>query len=354
MKQIKTANNANAEKDPKEKTSWRLYEIELQHKAKRDRKSVSNNKVNSANFLNNRLGKIKENYSTEKNNSFNALGKAGSNIITNMSNINKIPPHLKVSQNQNQEKVHLKMPSSINGSSFGKLSTNYTPKNNITFNFKEAINNKQNIINYESVENVTKTNVVSTVEKGNEEEKSNMLLSIDNESILSHLNFIEIWLDTDLAIENKSLFSTILNKFLKEFGLDLAGKNFEVFSSANINRIYIKILKLSLIIVVVAKFVLAEFTSYESSIKFQLKKIFLTISELFGVLFEIYVFDLLKKEVIDKKFGLLEKLRKLIKTPYSNLLKLKSKNQSNLNEVLFQISKTIENNLINQIKNFSK
>ena len=141
MKQLKTANAANHEKELKDKNSWRMYDLEFQIKDKKDRKSVSNNKIISPSFLNNRLSKMNDNFSTEKNSSFNALGKAGSNIITN---INKIPPHLKTNIKPNQEKINVKLV--LNKPS------NFTPKNNINYNF----NDNKKVINYENVENINK------------------------------------------------------------------------------------------------------------------------------------------------------------------------------------------------------
>ena len=341
MKHFKKTNGENHENEIKDSNSWKLYDLEFKSKAKdkKERKSVSNNKIISPSFLSNRLGKFKENFSSEKNNSFNALGKAGSNIITN----SKIPMNPKTSNKINQENNNIK-------SIFNK-SNNFTVKNNINYNFKEI----KNVINYENVNKIQNNYITSNkMEKSSEENKYNFQLSIDNDSILANLNLIEIWIDTDVAIDNKALFSTVINKYLKEFSPELFLMNIEIFNLANINRLYIKVIKLSLIIIVMSKFVLTEFQSYEPSVKFQLKKIFLTISELYAIIYELFVLDLLKAEISDKKLSLVEKLRKLIKVSFANLINNKMKNLSNINEILFQISKYIDNNLLNQIRNFSR
>ena len=340
MKQIiKTDMTSNHEKELKDKLSWRILENEALAKDKKDRKSFSNNKIISSSFLNNRLSRIKDNLTNEKNNSFNALGKAGSNIITNI----KIPPHLKTNVKLNQMKI-------IN-------TNNFTPKNDIFLNYKE---NKNLVLNdnfeikkrNQNNSQPSNTCLNSTYEKPSDELKSALQLSIDQEMILRNLNLIEIWIDTDIAIDNKSLFSTILNKYLKEFSLEFFEKNFEILNQININKIYIKVIKLSLILIIIAKFVLAEFPCYEHSIKFQLKKLYLNVSQLYGLLYDIFIFDQLNSEVIDKKFCLIEKLKKIIKLPFANILNLRSQICSNINEILFQISKNIDNGLIILIKNF--
>jgi hypothetical protein len=131
-------------------------------------------------------------------------------------------------------------------------------------------------------------------------------------------------------------------------------KNIDMFNLAVINKTYIKIIKLSLISLVTAKFVLTEFSSYDSSLRLQLKKIFMTISELYGILGDIFLFDLLNSKIVDNKFGLIEKLKKMIKIPYANLLKNKAKNVSNVNEILLQLNKVIDSNLLTQIKSFAQ
>lgn len=351
---MKTADNNNYDNE-KEKQSWRLYEMDLQAKAKKERKSFSNQKIFSQNLFNNRLGKNKENFSTEKNNSFNALGKAGNNIIASMSGLSKNPPHLKVMSNKppTQEKLHLRIPSIPGAKIVNKLANNYTPKNNINSHFKDSVTTK--VINYEAVESIAKTtNYQGQMERPLEEMKTNITLCLDSEAVISHLNYVELWVDTELAVENKPLLSTILGKYIKEFTGKSYQLSFDIFDSPHINRHYTKLVKLSLILVIIAKFVLTEFQSYEASVIFQLKKLFVILSELYGVILDVFLFDQLAKEVVDKKFGLIERMRKLIKAPHANLLKLKNKNNCNLNEILFQISKFTENNLLNQIKNFSK
>jgi hypothetical protein len=343
MKQSQTP--VNLEKEEKEKSSWRMYDTDFNSKDKRERKSFSNTKLNSSQPLNNRLSRLNHNFSTEKTNSINALGKAGNNIIASMMNK---PPHLKVTSQQHDNIIHLRMP--VN---FQNKLTNQTTKSVINLNFKDSIvtNNNIKVI---SIDNFSKVISSPSNSSKGEEEKCPISIIIDSEFIINHLNMVEIWVDTDLAIDNKSLFSTILNKYLKEFTNELLIKNVEMFNLAVINKIYIKIIKLSLISLVAAKFVLTEFSSYDSSLRLQLKKIFMTISEFYGILADVFLFDLLNTKIIDNKFGLIEKLRKMIRIPYANLLKNKTKNISNVNEVLLQLNKVIDSNLLTQIKNFSQ
>jgi len=344
MKQAQTP--VNLEKEEKEKSSWRMYDTDFNSKDKRERKSFSNNKLNSSQPLNNRLSRLNNNYSTEKTNSINALGKAGNNIIASMMNK---PPHLKISSQHQDNIIHLRMPVNLQNKF-----TNQTTKSVFNLNFKDSIVNNNHNIKVISLDNPSK--VISSPSNSNkgEEEKCPVSISIDSDCIINHLNMVEIWVDTDLAIDNKSLFSTILNKYLKEFTNEVMIKNIDMFNLAVINKTYIKIIKLSLISLVTAKFVLTEFSSYDSSLRLQLKKIFMTISELYGILGDIFLFDLLNSKIVDNKFGLIEKLKKMIKIPYANLLKNKAKNVSNVNEILLQLNKVIDSNLLTQIKSFAQ
>ena len=122
----------------------------------------------------------------------------------------------------------------------------------------------------------------------------------------------------------------------------------ELFSITNVNRIYIKSLKTSLILIVIIKYILLEFPNYDTTLKSQMKKIINNLVEVFSILFDNFLFDNLQIETSQKKSSLLEKMKKILKS--LSIQSLKQSKTKNNHEILFQVSKHIDN-LFNLFKN---
>ncbi len=106
-----------------------------------------------------------------------------------------------------------------------------------------------------------------------------------------------------------------------------------------------------MILVVIIKYILLEFPNYDSTLKTQMKKIISNLVEVFSILYDNFLFENLQIETSQKKTTFIEKIKKVMKSLSIQFLK-QSKTKNN-HEILFQVSKHIDN-LVNSIKNLIK
>ncbi len=145
----------------------------------------------------------------------------------------------------------------------------------------------------------------------------------------------------------------MINRLYKDCELEFFqnSRTIELFSISNVNRIYIKSLKISLILIIIIKYILLEFPNYDSTLKTQMKKIISNLVEVFSILYDYFLFENLQIDTSQKRTTFIEKIKKVMKS--LSIQFLKQSNTKNNHEILFQVSKHIDN-LVSLMKNLIK
>jgi len=158
-----------------------------------------------------------------------------------------------------------------------------------------------------------------------ESSKNGASLIDNNEVVMSHLSLMDILLDLDVAVENKSLFSTMLNRFFRDCDTEFMqnSKTVEIFSLSSVNRVYVKSCKLSLVLVTLFKYILLEFPNFDVTLKNQMKRIISSHNEILAVLFEVFGFENVNPEITQQKGSTIDKIKKIIKSINFPLIKQK-------------------------------
>jgi len=167
----------------------------------------------------------------------------------------------------------------------------------------------------------------------------------DEETLISNLNILELWIDLESSIDTKSSTHQLVKKYLSIINEEILIQNSfksEIFNSQNVNKIYQKALKLQMIIIVYIKFCVIDL-SYDSNLRTSLKKVINSLTVPLVNLFDIFI---VKKFREILSFSQREKI--------SKTLKLNKINRNNkLLDIFYQFGKSVDNTAV-VIKQFSK
>jgi len=163
-------------------------------------------------------------------------------------------------------------------------------------------------------------------------------LTLDMSIVNQHLNFLEVWSDLEISLDNKTLLNAICNKYLNDVENEILTKSLitDIFSASNLNRTYNKLLKIKLLLIFIVKMLIIEFANYDiTSVRNQIKRIIMTFSEALAMFVELFIFQNLNSVTLSEHKILVERMNKLHK-----------KTMKKKNEDLFHINKLIDSSLI--------
>jgi len=174
------------------------------------------------------------------------------------------------------------------------------------------------------------------------------IISITDDNLKRHESIWELMIELYNSNETKHYLSQVTNKLLKclEDEIVTNGLNMDIFSNTSLNKIYVKILKITSIILIFLKHISLDY-NYESNMKSNVKKFIYSVLEHFLILMENFV--LVKDYNIKISNEFLEKYNKCVK-----LHKIKKYNKETLNANLSNgnLYKNLET-AINSVKQFS-
>ena len=122
---------------------------------------------------------------------------------------------------------------------------------------------------------------------------------------------------------------------------------YELFYNNSINKQYVNLLKLALIVITIIKFLILD-NNYETFLRTEMNKIISRISETFAFFFEMFVLPKISRQFKSKNNYLFDIIHKLRRTNY-----LKNLKTIKVHEVILFIEKDVDN-LISVVKSFSK
>jgi hypothetical protein len=162
-----------------------------------------------------------------------------------------------------------------------------------------------------------------------------------------HSSLWECLFELELHVDNKQTMSFTLRKFLSLLNEEVCkrGINFELFSIPNLNKGYMKVMKIASILTIYLKFILLDF-NYENNLKNNVKKLLSSINEHLLNIFDNYILNSSADFTADKFFK--EFIEKYIKL--SKIHKLKKTKDASI------FANTLVKNLeiaVNNIKQFS-
>lgn len=106
---------------------------------------------------------------------------------------------------------------------------------------------------------------------------------------------------------SKSYFSDINDHFIK------FNNTLDIFDTSGLNKIYQKLLKFSLVIIIYLRFLISDF-NYETTIKAQVKKLFSTFNNEFIPFLDVFIMPysnvVKEKKEIFEKYSILTKIHK--------------------------------------------
>ena len=122
---------------------------------------------------------------------------------------------------------------------------------------------------------------------------------------------------------------------------------YELFYNNSINKQYVNLLKLALIVITIIKFLILD-NNYETFLRTEMNKIISRISETFAFFFEMFVLPKISRQFKSKTNYLFDIIHKLRRTNY-----LKNLKTIKVHEVILFIEKDVDN-LISVVKSFSQ
>lgn len=122
---------------------------------------------------------------------------------------------------------------------------------------------------------------------------------------------------------------------------------YELFYNNSINKQYVNLLKLALIVITIIKFLILD-NNYETFLRTEMNKIISRISETFAFFFEMFVLPKISRQFKSKNNYLFDIIHKLRRTNY-----LKNLKTIKVHEVILFIEKDVDN-LISVVKSFSQ
>lgn len=134
--------------------------------------------------------------------------------------------------------------------------------------------------------------------------------------------------------------------------------NFEIFNYQNLNRGYLKINKICLLLFIFLRFIIEDF-NYDNVLKNTLKKVFQIINEILLGIMECFIYPFIHFSLLNTNANICshtiyqtEKFKEFV-DKYIKTLKINNRSRKNKRDLFATLVKTCDNS-VHAIRNFSK
>ena len=144
---------------------------------------------------------------------------------------------------------------------------------NIKLNINNQINNNINPINNNSINNINNIN-------NNNNNNNNQIVEASDTIIYLNSQIWEICFEFEIYHDNKTTLNNTVKKYITilQQHIETNDLSLEIFSNQSLNTGYIKLIKLSFIILIYLKFILTDF-NYDLSLKSYIKTISISLND---------------------------------------------------------------------------